>query len=165
MGYPRWLKGKESAYQSRRCRFNPWVRKIPWRRKWQPTPGFLPGKFHGQRSWAGYSPWGCKELDRAEQLSTHTYPGNTGRQDIHCSFLMGLVGEYSLLGLVNLAAFQQWVFLVFLCFSNGFFFCGVNSQHQPLLAYVFLLWGRYLLVLCPQRCILPYHEPGLGVHI
>ena len=40
----------------RRCEFNPWVRKIPWRRKWQPTPVFLPGKFRGQRSLAGYSP-------------------------------------------------------------------------------------------------------------
>ena len=43
--------------------FNLWVRKIPWRRKWQPTPVFLPGKSNGQRSLAGYSPWGCKESD------------------------------------------------------------------------------------------------------
>ena len=40
--------------------FNPWVRKIPWRRKWQPTPVFLPGKSHGQRSMVGYSPWSHK---------------------------------------------------------------------------------------------------------
>ena len=39
--------------------FNPWVRKIPWRREWQPTPLVLPGEFHGQRSLVGYSPWGC----------------------------------------------------------------------------------------------------------
>ena len=43
--------------------FDPWVGKIPWRRKWQPTPVFLPGKCHGQRSLVGYSPWGCKESD------------------------------------------------------------------------------------------------------
>ena len=43
----------------------------PWNRKWQPTPVFLPGKFHGQRSLAGYSPWGCKESDTTEH-STHT---------------------------------------------------------------------------------------------
>jgi len=55
--------GKEYASQCRRCRLDPWVGKIPWRRKWQPTPVFLPGKSHGQRSLAGYSPWGCKELD------------------------------------------------------------------------------------------------------
>ena len=43
---------------SRRPRLDSWVRKIPWRRKWQPTPVFLPGESHGQRSLAGYSPWG-----------------------------------------------------------------------------------------------------------
>ena len=50
-----------------RCGFGPWVRKNPWRRKWQPTPVFLPGKSHGQRSLADYSPWGCKELDSTER--------------------------------------------------------------------------------------------------
>jgi len=49
----------------RRCGFNPWVGKIPWRRRWQPL--FLPGKSHGQRSLASYSPWGHKELDTTEQ--------------------------------------------------------------------------------------------------
>ena len=44
----------------------PWVRMIPWRREWLPTPVFLPGKFYGQRSLAGYSPWGCNELDTTE---------------------------------------------------------------------------------------------------
>ena len=48
---------------------DPWVGKIPWRRKWQPTPAILPGEFHGQRSLAGYSPWGCKELGMTEKLS------------------------------------------------------------------------------------------------
>ena len=49
-------------------RFDPWVRKIPWGRKWQPALVFLPGKSYEQRSLAGYSPWGYKELDRTEQL-------------------------------------------------------------------------------------------------
>ena len=49
------------------------VHKVPWRRKMQPTPVFLPGKFHGLRSLAGYSPWGCKESAMKEQLSAaHT---------------------------------------------------------------------------------------------
>ena len=52
--------------QCRRCRLDPWVRKIPWRRKWQPTPVFLPGESHGWRSLVGYSPWGHKESDRTE---------------------------------------------------------------------------------------------------
>ena len=46
--------------------FNPWVGKVPQRRAWQPTPVFLPGESHGQRDLAGYSPWGCKELDATE---------------------------------------------------------------------------------------------------
>ena len=54
---------------NRRCGFDPWVRKIPWRRKWQPTPVFWPGKFHGQRSLVGYSPWGHNESDTQQQHS------------------------------------------------------------------------------------------------
>ena len=52
--------------QCRRLRlgFSPWVGKIPWRRKWQPTPVFLPGKSHGQRSLEGYNPWGYKSQIR-----------------------------------------------------------------------------------------------------
>ena len=68
------LRGKESACQCRshsRCGFDSWIRKSPWRREWQPTPVLVPEKFHGQRSLAGYSPWGCKELDITERLSTN----------------------------------------------------------------------------------------------
>ena len=75
MGFLRWCSGKEPSFQSRSCkrpRFGPWVRKILWRRKWQPAAVFLPGKSHGQRSLVGYSPGGCKELDAAESLSTYT---------------------------------------------------------------------------------------------
>ena len=50
----------------KRHRFDPWVRKILWKSKWQPTPVFLPGKSHGQRSLVGYSPWGHKESDTTE---------------------------------------------------------------------------------------------------
>ena len=57
------------ANAGRRRGFNPWVRKIPWRRKWQPAPVFLPGEFHGRRSLVGYSPWGRKESDTTERLS------------------------------------------------------------------------------------------------
>ena len=60
---PWWLSGKEPACQCRRPRFKPWVGKFPWRRKWQPTPVFLPGKSHGQRSLAGYSPWGRRRVE------------------------------------------------------------------------------------------------------
>ena len=74
--FPGGASCKESACQCskhKRRRFDPWVRKILWSRKWQPTSVFLPGKFHGQRSLVGYSPWGCNELDMTERLSTqHT---------------------------------------------------------------------------------------------
>ena len=68
-GLPRLGSGKESACQCRRHkrhRFSPWVGKIPWRRKWQSTPVFLPGKFHGQNSLEGHNPWGHKESDTTE---------------------------------------------------------------------------------------------------
>ena len=65
---PWWLNGKESACQCRRRGFSSWVRKIPWRRKWQPTPVSLPGKSHGQRSLVGYSPWGHDWATKHQQL-------------------------------------------------------------------------------------------------
>ena len=65
-------QGSSPGLQCRRPGVNSWVRKICWRREWQPTPVFLPGEFHGQRSLVGYSPWGCKELDTTEWI-THTH--------------------------------------------------------------------------------------------
>ena len=60
---------KEPAHQCRRCkrhRFDPWVKKIPWRRSWQPTAVFLPGESLGKRGLVGYSPRGHKESDTTE---------------------------------------------------------------------------------------------------
>ena len=59
--FPSWLRWYSVCPQCGRPGFNPWVRKISWRRKCQPTPVFLPGKSHGWRSLVGYSPWGRKE--------------------------------------------------------------------------------------------------------
>ena len=67
--FPGGTSGKEPTCQSKRHkrhRFYPWVRTIPWRRAWQPTLVFLPGEFLGQRSLAGYGPWGLKESDMTE---------------------------------------------------------------------------------------------------
>ena len=72
-GLPQWCSDKESVCECRRVGFDPWVGKIPWRRKWQPIPICLPGKSHGQRNLMGYSPWGHKELNTTELLSTHTH--------------------------------------------------------------------------------------------
>ena len=66
--FPGGTSGKEPACQCRRCkrcRFNPWVGKIPLRRAWQPLPVFLPGESCGQRSLTGYRPWGRKESNTA----------------------------------------------------------------------------------------------------
>ena len=78
IGLPRWHSGKESACQwkrHKRCGFDPWVGKIPWSRKWQLTPVFLPGKFNGQWSLEGYSLWSHKELDRTEHTHKHENHG------------------------------------------------------------------------------------------
>ena len=63
-GLPWWLRSKESACQCRRRRFDPWVGKIPWRRKWQHTPVFLARESHGN------SPWGFKEVTRVSDQTT-----------------------------------------------------------------------------------------------
>ena len=75
-GLPGGASSKEPSCQCRRCKrwgCDPWVGKILWRRKWQPTPVFLPGQFHGQRNLVGYSPWDRKESDTTEWLSTHAH--------------------------------------------------------------------------------------------
>ena len=88
---PTWCSGKESACQGKihtRFGFDPWVGKIPWRRKWQRTTAFLPEKFCGQRSLVGYSPKCHKELDMTEHTRTHkhnltTEPGPLCRMLFH----------------------------------------------------------------------------------
>ena len=69
-----WLRWQSICLQRRRSGFDPWVGKISWRRKWPPTPVFLPGEFHGQRSLVGYNPWGCTESYTTEQLTQQQLP-------------------------------------------------------------------------------------------
>ena len=66
------LNSKESACQGRRRRLDPWVGELSWRRARPPTPVFLPGESHGQRSLRGYSPWGHKESDTTEARAQHS---------------------------------------------------------------------------------------------
>ena len=73
IGLPRWLSGWKlhlQCWRHRRCWFDPWVRKILWRRAWQPAPVLLPGESPWTESLADYSPWSCKESDMTERLST-----------------------------------------------------------------------------------------------
>ena len=94
-GFPGGSAGKEPICQCRRrkrCRFDPFVGKIPWKRKWQLTPVFLPGKSHGQRSLVGYSPWGRRELDTTQWLNNNIvaiqgcidFPGGASGKEPHC---------------------------------------------------------------------------------
>ena len=78
---------KESTCQCRRRGFNPWVRKIPWRREWQPTSVFLPGESHGERSLTGYSPWGREGMDMTERLNNKKnyirgFPGSSAIKNL-----------------------------------------------------------------------------------
>ena len=71
---PWWLSQQRICLRCRRPRFNPWVGKIPWRRKWELTPAFLPGKSHGQRTLAGYiQSMGLRESDKTEWLNHHIF--------------------------------------------------------------------------------------------
>ena len=77
LGFPGGTSSKEFTFWYRshkRCMFHSWVRKISWRRKWQPTPVFLRGKSHGRWNLVGYSPWSPKELDTTERLHFHFKP-------------------------------------------------------------------------------------------
>ena len=74
-GFPGGSVGKKPACQCRRhkrCHFDPWCRKMPWKRAWQPTAVFLPGESQGERSLVGYGSWGCKESDVTE-ATKHAY--------------------------------------------------------------------------------------------
>ena len=86
-----WLSGKELACQCRRHRFDPWVRSIRWRRKWQPSLVFFPGEPHGQRSLVGSSPWGRKraehDLATKQQLYSLALNRSSGACGLRSVFL------------------------------------------------------------------------------
>ena len=138
------IKKKKSACQCRRCRtggFDPWVGKIPWRRKWQPTLLFLPEKSHGQRSLEGYSPWGCKvRHDRA-----------------HMQFKL-------LLGLGSCSHHHPLPHLpVYLVF---FLSTRIGGSQKPISENLFTIpyfWDKHL---CPQNTpFLKASEPASLLHI
>ena len=84
-GLPWCRRGKESASQCRRCGFDPWVEKIPWRRKWQPTLVFLPGESNGQRNLGVTVHPVAKESDMTEQLNYNRHLG--------CFYLLTIVNN------------------------------------------------------------------------
>ena len=103
MGFP-------GGSECRRPGFDPWVGKIPWRRKWQPTPVLLPEESHGGRSLVGYSPWGCKESDTTERLHFHFHQLTCFQQTASISTQpenSGLRGE-TVLNLFSLLSVQLY---------------------------------------------------------
>ena len=147
------MSGKEPACQRRRPKshgFNPWVTKIPWRRKWQPTPVFLPGKAHGQKSLVGCSPCGCKGSDTTEVTQfTQFTSGNTGCLCWFSRFLKELEDPFLHLKLLHCILYEnlsfkpqgtfefQWILLSFLL--------TVSNQR----------WAKHWLIAEPE-CHLSY---------
>ena len=97
--------GKEPSCQCRRhkiCEFDPWVGKIPWRRKWQPTPVFLPEEFHGQRSLAGYSPQTTRLSTESVHFSDSNaldhQPHTNGSNLKHIKISENIISDYRIYG-------------------------------------------------------------------
>ena len=83
------LKNPPADAEDKRHGFNPWVRKIPWNRKWQPVLVCLPGKSHGQRSLVGCHPWGHKELLQLNDWAhTHTHAHAHAHTHTHTQYLL-----------------------------------------------------------------------------
>ena len=121
-GSPGGASCKEPTCQYRRHKghgFYPWVRKIPWRRKSQPTPVFLPGKSHGQKSLVGYSPWGLQRVghDSSNRAATAKDAGSLGGRD-------GVEGVSPSSAAGGCAGAQPSLLLSHpqYCFTGGFFF-------------------------------------------
>ena len=92
---PWWLRWWRVCLQCGRLGLDPWVRKIPWRRNWQPSPVLLTGKSHGQRSLVNYRPWGHKESDTTERLTTTLMNVTRDmKQDIWVNFILNIFKLY-----------------------------------------------------------------------
>ena len=103
----RWCSVKEPSCLYRRCGFDPLIRKILWRRKWQPTPVFLLEESHGQSSLMGYSPWGRKELDSTEWPSPHSTLVQE-QNSIYTLFFGALNFTFTTRHIHNRALFPLW---------------------------------------------------------
>ena len=86
-GFPGGSSGKEPTCQCRtckKCEFDPWTEKIPWRRAWQPTPVFLPSETRGQRSLTGYSPWDGRVGHNCSNLARNVFLGGASGKEAAC---------------------------------------------------------------------------------
>ena len=141
-GFPGGENGKESSFQSKRSRFKPWVRKILWRRKWQPTPAFLPGKFHGQRSLTGYSPWGHRVGYDWVLTHAHTHWLKTlVLMQHHCSsLLLQPSSQDVLLDCRWIHASVPFLPLVIFVYVGPRYICEIHFYNFPPFPSVVWLW-------------------------
>ena len=123
-------------------RVDPWIGKIPWRRKWQPSPVFLPGKSHGERSLAGYSPWGHKEWDTTWARNTSTHTHTHTRNHIFCirSATDGHLGCFHIFSLTSNDAMNsgcRYLFKIMILFPLEFL--------DRTLVLFLIFWGASIL--------------------
>ena len=140
MGFPGGSVVKEPAYESSRCRFDPWVEKIPWRRNWQPISVFLPGKSHGQRSLVGCNRWACKRV-------VHKLSDQMPATDTHNRFICALETSRNLPGSCLVLYFCQCVLVIFIslfkcsCLKywpfQAFYLCQFLSEYLFDLSFQF----------------------------
>ena len=145
LGLPSWLSSKESTCNGRkRCKFNPQVRKIPWKRKWQLTPVFLPGKSHGQRD---YSPWGRQRV--GHNLSTKAVTKEQQQQQHELPRWFSLLFRFPQLPLSFLLCFfllhstnHSSVYYIFICW------CIYSQSISPSPLACGAKWKRFFSLLC-----------------
>ena len=134
----RWLSSKESACQCRRCkrrRFDPWVRKVPWRRKWQPTLVFSPWKSHGQRSlwdrvqgvarsWTQQSNYAQQHTYTHTHTHTHSFLNTVYWKDysISIEFSKMILAIYMWVSFWATYSLPSWYVSVFIAITKLFFF-------------------------------------------
>ena len=144
----RWLRRWRIHLQYRRPEFDPWIRKIPWKSKWQPTPVLLPGKSHGQRSLVGYSPRGHKESDTTQWLNNNRrlaeatpviislqQPYSSGKKNVSTSFFwiyLNTLKDENVLELhMHLKSEGVLVQIIAESFSLPFFLCRGRELSNP----------------------------------
>ena len=166
-GFPRWLSGKESICQCNRCRrcgFNYLFGKILWKRRWQLTPVFLPGESHRQRSLAGYSLWGCKELYVTERARAHTHTHTHGlknrpwrpENDLPTCF------QDFLLIIVFMQSHYNVLYIVFFMFLI-LGFCWISwvcefTVFVKFLTIIFIIINHYYFFFLPQELWLHMYQ-------
>ena len=122
--------GKESPWRCKRCRFDPWVGKMPWSRKWQPSQVFLPRKFHGQRSLVGYSTWGYKDSEVSE---------HTGTKSIIIQWISKIENPEELRS--HMVVVNSTDFLLATCIPD-FQATGTQKPHRCVVFFFFLITHR-----------------------